>query len=316
MPTLRPQRLSGLVVIPTVEHDPGVYRVSIAIDVGSSRTGPGAPAPEVVTREDLVVELRNSTDGSFEPIGSPDPGPLPVRALRVVQARGEFTFGQGFNAPEELVVTLRGDRKTFPMAQTLAPVRCLGHEPKEGDAFPLSPAPGSVILRSLRTIWPWPWPWPRPSCCVRRFEAPLNTATDPAAKSEHFEIEADFAALGRGCLCNCCQYRQFVRGTFHDAAGAPVRFDLPSGPLNPVAYCEDGAMDELGPGAHGYYGHRGSSSPGDAYGGTGAAQGCTYRANERASCPSTDGVHLEFLGLIVDSCRRRVAAKHTWVVDL
>jgi hypothetical protein len=123
MPTLRPQRLSGLVVIPTVEHDPGIYRVSIAIDVGMSRMV--SPPPEVVTREDLVVELRNPTEGSFEPIASPDPGPLPVRALRVVQARGEFTFAQGVTAPSELVVALRGDRKSFPMAQTLAPTGCL-----------------------------------------------------------------------------------------------------------------------------------------------------------------------------------------------
>ena len=44
--------------------------------------------------------------------------------------------------------------------------------------------------------------------------------------------------------------------------------------------------------------------------------GCTYRANERPSCPPTEGVHLEFLGLIVDRCRGTVAAKRKWVVDL
>jgi hypothetical protein len=308
MPTLRPQRLSGLVVIPTVEHGSGIWSVSLAIDVGESRT----PPPDVVSREDLVVELRNPAEGSLEAIASPDPGPLPVRALRVVQARGEFTFAQGVNAPTELVVALRGDRKSFPMSQTLAPTRCFKREPKEGDPFSTSPPSGPVVLSRIRQLLP---PL-RPRCCVRRFEAPLNSSTDPAAKSELFEIEAEFASRARRCRCSCCEYRQYVRGTFSDAAGAAVRFDLPSGALNPGDYCEDGSIDEFGPGKPGYYGHRDTSSPGDEYGGTGAASGCTYRAKETASCPPTDGVHLEFLGLIVDRCRGTVVAKRKWVVDL
>jgi hypothetical protein len=312
VPTLRPQRLSGLVVIPTVESGGGIHRVSIAIDVGASRVGGGAPPPEVVSREDLVVELRNPAEGSFEPIASPDPGPLPVRALRVVQARGEFTFAQGVNAPTELVVTLRGDHQSFPMAQTLAPTRCLGQEPQEGDAFPASPATASPLRRRLPKFPALM----RPRCYVRRFEAPLNSTADASAKSEFFEMEADFAERRRRCRCGCCEYRQFVRGAFSDAGGATVRFDLPSGPLDSVDYCEDGAIDEFGPGRHGYYGHRDTSSPGDAYSGPDATKGCTYRADEKPSCPPTDGVHLEFLGLIVDRCRGRVAAKRKWVVDL
>jgi hypothetical protein len=311
MPTLRPQRLSGLVVIPTVELDGNIYRVSLAIDVGSSRVGTGAPAPEVVSREDLVVELRHPTEGSFEAIASPDPGPLPVRALRVVQARGEFTYAQGVNAPEELVVTLRGDQKSFPMAQAFAPTAGLGPEPKEGYAFRCPPPRGNP-LRSLIDILPFI----RPRCCVRRFDAPLNTQAHPAAKSESFEVAAEFAARDRRCRCSCCQYRQFVRGTFSDGDGAPVRFDLPAGPLDPAEFREDGTIDEFSPGRHGYYGHRGTSSPGDAYGGTGAATGCAYGGNETPSCPPTDTAHLEFLGLLVDCCQGRVVAKRKWVVDL
>src|SRR5205085_12336041 len=130
----------------TVELAGSIYRVSLAIDVGSSRVGTGAPAPEVVSREDLVVELRHPTEGSFEAIASPDPGPLSVRALRVVQARGEFTYAQGVNTPTELVVALRGDQETFPMSQTLVPTRCLGKEPPEGDPFPGAPIVGNVLL--------------------------------------------------------------------------------------------------------------------------------------------------------------------------
>ena len=306
MPRLRPQKLSGLVVIPTIEVVAGVaWRVSLGIDVGSSRSG--SPPPEVVTREDLIVEIKNASEGSFEPAGSPDPGPLPVRALRVMQARGEFTFGLGVNPPDEVVVTLRNDRKSFPMSQTFPPTRCLGKAPSVGDPFP-----GPKLGR--------PFPLLR-RCCVRRFGAPLHVQTDPAAKSESFDMHAIFGATGGrpfpftklGCRCTCCEYRQLVRGTFTDGSGQPVLFDLPSGPLNQSTYCEDGTIDEFGANQHGYYGHRNHSTPGDSYSGTG---GCSYEGNEKASCPPTDGAHLEFVGMIVDVCRRRVVARQTWEVDL
>ena len=307
MPTLRPQVLSGLVVIPTVELESGIWRVSIAIEVGMSRT----PPPDVVNREDLVVELKNPSDGSLEPIASPDPGPLPIHAIRVVQARGEFTFGQGGSPATELSVAVRGDRKSFPMSQVLTPTKCLGREPKEGGPFSALPIKGNPLLHQLQRFLPL-----RSRCCVRRFEAPLNAITDPAVKSEQFEMEADFLSRARRCRCKCCEYRQFVRGTFTDANGAAVRFDMPSGPLDPARYCEDGAIDEFGPGNHGYYGHRDTSSTGDEYTGSGSSAGCTYRATETPGCPPTEGAHLEFLGLIIDRCRGTVAAKRTWVVDL
>jgi hypothetical protein len=307
MPTLQPQRLSGLVVIPTVELDGNIYRVSLAIDVGVSRT----PPPQVVSREDLVVELRNPSEGSLEPIASPDPGPLPVRALRVVQARGEFTFSQGVNPATELVVALRGDRKSFPMDQTLSPAGCLRGEPDKGDRFEVRRPRGGIIGRL-----PIPFPFLRPRCCPRHFEAPLNPTPDPATGSERFEIEAQFGRPNRRCRCGCCEYRQYVRGTFTDGAGAAVRFDMPSGALDPARWCEDGAVDEFGAGRHGYYGHRDTSSPGDEYSAPDAASGCTYNANETPSCPPAESAHLEFLGLIVDVCNRQVVAKRTWAVDL
>jgi hypothetical protein len=308
MPTLRPQTLSGLLVIPTVESGGGIHRVSIGIDVGSSRAG--SPAPAVVNREDLIVDLRAPVEGSLEPIASPDPGPLPVHALRVVQARGEFTFGQSVNAPNEVVVTLRGDRKTFPMSQTFAPTGCLSREPKEGGPFGRTPpSRGPALLTRIQRFWPL-----RPGCMVRRFDAPVNTSANPAVKSESFEMEADFSSRGRRYRCTCCEYRQFVRGTFTDANGAAVRFDMPSGALDPARYCEDGRIDEFGPNRPGYYGHRDTSSTGDAYSGHGG--GCEYRGSETASCPPTETAHLEYMGLIIDRCRGTVAAKRTWVVDL
>jgi hypothetical protein len=304
MPTLRPQKLSGLVVIPTVEQDPGIWRVSVAVDVGSSRTP--SPPPDVVTREDLVVELRNAAEGSFEAIASPDPGPLPVRALRVVQARGEFTFAQGVNAPDELVVALRGDRKSFPLSQTLSPSAGFTTLPQVGDPFPTG---FRLPLRLVNILG-----LRRGRCCVQRFDAPLNVNNDPAAKSGYFEIEADFAALGKRCRCSCCEYRQFVRGTFSDSAGGTVRFDMATGPLDPNEYREDGRTQEFDP-KHGFYGHRDTSSPGDDYS-AGTPRGCSYRGNEKASSPPTEGVYAEFVGLIVDRCQRKVVAVQTWGVDL
>jgi hypothetical protein len=306
MPTLRPQKLSGLVVIPTVDTSGGINHVSLAIDVGVSRT----PPPDTVSREDLIVELKNPTDGSLEPIGSPDPGPLPNRAIRVVQARADFTFGQGVNPPTEVVVTLRGDRKTFPMSQTFAPTGCLRGEPKEGSPFPgQRPVPGGIVGR-IPIIGRF---LPRPRCALHRFDAPVNAISDAAVKSEEFEVEADFTPRGKLARCTCCEYRQYVRGTFTDANAAAVRFDMPSGALSPTTYCEDGAIDEFGAGKHGFYGHRSTSTPGDEYSG---GAGCKYHSREAASCPPTETMHLEFLGLVVDVCRGVVVAKRTWKVDL
>src|SRR5204862_2139326 len=127
--------------------------------------------------------------------------------------------------------------------------------------------------------------WIRPGCCVKRFDAPLNASVDATVKSESFDMEADFLSRRRKCRCSCCEYRQFVRGTFSDSGGAAVRFDMPSGALDPGTYCEDGAIDEFGAGKPGYYGHRDTSTPGDEYVGR---QGCSYQGREVAGCPPTD----------------------------
>jgi hypothetical protein len=244
-----------------------------------------------------------------------------VRALRVVQARGDWSFGQGVDPPDEVVVTVGTERKSFPMSQTFPSTPCLTREPDEGSPFPVGrPTVGG--LGRLRELIPFPLPPAKAHCCVRRFAAPLHVQPDPAVKSEHFDMGAALTAPAtgfpgvltqRGCRCACCEYRQYVRGTFTNADGQTVPFDLPSGPLSPTSYCEDGAIDEFGPGKHGFYGHRQTSTPGDQYTGTG---GCTYSANETTSCPPTETAHLEFLGLLVDTCRGRVVAKRTWTVDL
>lgn len=307
MPTFQPQRLSGLVVIPTVDDLGGTWRVSVGIDVGASRVGPGTAPPQTIAREDLIVELRNPTDGALEAIASPDPGPLPIRALRIVQARGDFTFAQGVSPATEVVVTVRGDRKTFPMSPTFAPTGCIGDEPKEGGPFGSRRVP--PVSWPRRLLWPFR---PLPHCCVERFDGPLGVDTDPAAKSEYFEVAASFEELRRSCHCACCEYRQFVRGTFTDANGQPVRFDMPSGALDASRYCEDGGIWEFAPTTDGYYGHRDTSSPGDEY----AAKGCSYHANERVACPPTDSAQLQFVGALVDTCRRRVVAVRKWSVNL
>ena len=307
MPTLLPHTLSGLVVIPTVEDIGGVWSVSLGIAAGMSRT----PPPQVVNREDLVVELRNPAEGSFESIASPPPGPLPIYAIRVEQARADYTFAHGVNTPTELVVNLRGDQRSFPMSQTYSPIACLGHAPKPGGPVPPDSAGGIAVLSRLL-----PPIFLKPACCVSQLQAPLNASTDPTAKSEYFEVAAAFSVASRRCRCSCCEYRQYVRGTFTDANGTAVRFDMPSGPLDPARWCEDGAIDEFGPGGHGYYGHRGSSTPGDEYSTSGPHAGCAYRAKVKPSCPPTDSLHLEFLGMVIDRCRKRMAASFSWVVNL
>ena len=297
MPTLRPKEIAGLVVIPTVEQGGGVWRVSLGVNVGSSRAG----VIDIVTREDLVVELSNPAEGDLEAIGSPDPGALPVRSLRVAQARGEFTFSQGVQPAESLSVTLRGASAVFALTDTFPQSAGLGQVPQVGGAFP-----GGGRLPFLHRL-------KRRRCCVQRFDAPLNRSPNATAKSEEFDMEADFAARGKRCHCGCCEYRQFVRGTFTDGNGQAAHFDLPSGPLDSAVYREDGHIGEFALTEHGFYGHRATSTPGDEYTGK---MGCQYRGTETPGCPPTDTAHLEFVGLIVDRCRRRVAAVETWVVDL
>jgi hypothetical protein len=264
----------------------------------------------VISREDLVVVLSSPAEGAFEPIASPDPGPLPVRALRVVQAQGEFTFSQGNTAPTQLVVTLRGDQKTFPMSQTLTPTKCLGKEPQKGDPFPgaRKAIRGFSKLMLLR----------RPQCCVKDFDAPQNSATDATVKSEYFEIDADFAVRGRRCVCRCCEYRQFVRGAFRAAAGRVIPFPLPDGPLDVNEFQEDGVIDEFGRGEHGFYGRRDRDRQrdGDRYDMPDAEEGCRYRANDTPGCRPTETLRAEFLGLVVDTCQGEIRDVRNWVVAL
>jgi hypothetical protein len=308
MPTLRPRQIAGLVVIPTVDLDGGVWRVSVAFNVGASRTG-GSP-PAVVNREDVIVELFGP-GGSLEAIASPDPGPLPTQALRGVQARGEWTFAPAADPPTELRVRLHGELGTFPLSDTFTPSGGgFTDPPKPGDDFPIGSGGGGFLAKLRRKLRPFKRRKPR--CCVERFEAPLNRAKDATAKSEFFEMEADFSAAPKPCRCSCCEYRQYVRGQFLDANGDPEPFDLPSGPLDVDEYQEDGVIDEFGPGRHGYYGHRDTSTPGDEY----VNDGCGYRANDTPGCPPTHSLHAEFVGLIVDLCRGTVVAVRTWAVDL
>jgi hypothetical protein len=321
MPTLTPQKISGLVVTPTVEQTGGIGSVSVAVDVGQSRSG--SPPFDVVTREDLIVELFGP-GGSFEAIASPDPGPLPVRVLRVAQARGEWTFDSGAGPATNVRVRFRGGTGTFQLADTFPQAQGFSTVPQVGDAFPIAPGIGALTPSILHRLVSIPRRLPellkpprrKVRCRAKRFEAPLNRSKDAAARSELFEVEADFSSMPRPRGCRCCEYRQFVRGTFNDAAGGPVRFDMPSGPLDPGAFREDGSVDEFGTGVHGFYGHRDHSTPGDAYNGAGAANGCEYRGDETPRCPPTENLHAEYLGLVVDVCSKKVVAVKTWAVDL
>ena len=321
MPRLRPQKITGLVFTPTVESLGGIWSVSVAVDVGQSRSG--SPPFDVVTREDLIVELFGP-GGSFEAIASPDPGPLPVRVLRVAQARGEWTFDSGTGPPDYVRVRFRGGTGTFQMADTFPEAQGFTTVPQVGDAFPISPSIVALTPSILRRIVTIPRRLPellkpprrKVRCRVSRFEAPLNRSKDATARSELLEVEGDFSPMPRQRGCQCCEYRQFVRGVFHNADGAAVRFDMPTGALDAGAYREDGSIDEFGTSVHGFYGHRDHSTPGDAYSGAAPVAGCTYRGDETSRCPSAETLHAEYVGLVVDVCGKKIVAVKTWAVDL
>lgn len=124
-------------------------------------------------------------------------------------------------------------------------------------------------------------------------------------------MNAVFPSWG-DCACECCEFRQFVRGWFRDAAGNTIPDPFPDGALDPTDY----HIDEFGPGRDGCYGHRETSSPGDAYTNPGPNEGCRYEGRDTPRVRASGSAHLEFIGLIVDVCHGPIVEVRTWVLNL
>ncbi|MFN0139019.1 MAG: FeoB-associated Cys-rich membrane protein [Pyrinomonadaceae bacterium] len=161
------------------------------------------------------------------------------------------------------------------------------------------------------------------NCCLKMFDAPANRSVtkNPTQLTESFEMKAEFNGAPDPCLCPCCEYRQYVRGKF-TLNGKKQKHALPDGDLHETDYREDGIPNEHGADMHGYYGHRDDNpqTDNDKYS-PNRADGCVYFGWDEPGWNSTKPnvpctVELEFIGLIIDTCKGEVTDVKQWTVNL
>jgi hypothetical protein len=147
-------------------------------------------------------------------------------------------------------------------------------------------------------------------CCPKAFEAPANrsgnqtvtTGSGARKAGEEFDMLATFAEDEGSSRCGCCEYRQYVRGNF-TYNGQPLVHHLPSGPLDPTTFLEDGILGALyGP----HFGHRNEAGAWDDRYQPDRDDGCEYRGHDfpgiAGNSGSTFEIDLEFRGEIIDVC--------------
>jgi len=128
---------------------------------------------------------------------------------------------------------------------------------------------------------------------------------------EVFNMLATFAEDQGKCKCACCEYRQYVRGSFK-LNGQIVLHPLPSGFLSPVEFKEDGVAGvAYGP----HFGHRDEiGAPDDLYLPT-RQDGCEYQGNDFPGMAGRPGntfdIELEYRGEIIDVCNSNVVLQST-----
>lgn len=127
-----------------------------------------------------------------------------------------------------------------------------------------------------------------------------------------FDVDIDFSDTG-GCKCDCCEYRQQIRGTIKRKRGDKwevVKKQLPDGDLSAAKFKEDGAQDPEHPGKFVSPGHnRDSKDPNDIY----TKNGCHYHIHDEPGYSAPQGtefeIDLEFAGEVVDICNKNPKTK-------
>jgi hypothetical protein len=203
------------------------------------------------------------------------------------------------------------------------------HTPNQGDKFPIEVPPGSGFERFLATVGGFfkgirrgiKHIFSDDYCKVISF-----SVSDPekqnipaaggfaAAVAKSFTVKAQFS--GDGASCKCCEYRQFVRGTYY--INGVRNFRVPNtmtGPVDPIKYREDAYPDAAGrliP--RGYRSQAGTDV--DRYS-PDQSGGCTYQSEDAPQIPAVnEQASLEFLGMIVDVCEGRVIDIKAWSIEL
>jgi hypothetical protein len=201
------------------------------------------------------------------------------------------------------------------------------HIPEIDDKFPIEPPVDNVLKKILGTIGDFFSGLGRKIdhifsshyCECIRFAVSLPVdVTIPAfagvgaAIGKQFKVTADFSSDGTECAC--CQYRQFVRGYAVQLGVRVAGPQIYGGNLDPVKFREDGYADAAGrlrPRGH----RQDPGKPNDQYSPT-QATGCHYESEDTPQCPVGQELHLEFLGMIIDTCEGRVIELRTWKVDV
>ncbi|TWT44101.1 hypothetical protein RAS1_05080 [Phycisphaerae bacterium RAS1] len=162
-------------------------------------------------------------------------------------------------------------------------------------------------------------------CEVTAFNVPANRSgcvNNPLPSGnrrvgESFNMNADFQNN-----CDCCEYRQYVRGSFtYNGNNLPHTLCVGE-TLHAVNWQEDGVQDGA---TCRRYGHRdttviGDLGANDVYDMPNRATGCRYRGFDfpgLSEVPAGDtyDVNLEFRGEIIDTCNaNRVVRTNTWTV--
>ena len=311
---LREREVGSFWVFPVLETDANRLKITLVITVGAF--------DEAITPiEAATIDARvfSSAGAPLEQLTRPAPGPLELRGGPSVQSTCEFTFRANPN-PAKIDVRIGEHSTTFNTQDRRRALQEFPEVPNAGDEYPPTHSDGALerilnaILSVLRKIGRFFKNIFGRKCCVNVFDCPANRV--PAGKSESFEMNATFQAAGGDCRCHCCEYRQYVRGAFRNAAGRVIPFALPSGPFSETEYREDGIPNLWGRGRHAHYGHR--DLPRNAFDEylPQRDDGCRYRGRDIPRCGPTDTLHAEFLGLIIDVCRGEIVATRTWVVNL
>jgi hypothetical protein len=160
-------------------------------------------------------------------------------------------------------------------------------------------------------------------CYPQTFVVPANRSGNkiidwlPGVRlaGEEFDILATFAEGKNACKCACCEYRQYVRGTFR-RNGKKLDFLLPSGYLSPTNFKEDGLLRvPYGP----HYGHRDEIGASDDRYLPTRSDGCEYQGSDfpniGGSIGDTFDINLEFRGEIIDVCNNDIVLMSTtWTI--
>lgn len=314
---LREKQVGARWVFPVINEESGTVRITLVISVGTIADERVSP----INADNIAVNVFDNSGVALEQLARPEAGNLAIRGGPSLQSTAAFTFAASPSPLKVVEARISGDIATFEVRVRRRQLKLPLDVPEPHDDFPLQPVAEDVLGRILqaiqsflRGIGKFFKQFFADKCCINSFNCPDNRVT--GVKNDRFEMNANFQASGGDCSCPCCEYRQYVRGAFRDAAGQAVPFALPDGPFSETDYREDGIPNHWGAGQHDFYGHREQKRHANDDYLPKPADGCQYRGKDTVTCSANNTVHAEFIGMIVDVCRGEIVSVKTWVVNL